>query len=814
MDDPRTRALPADNPFLCRRTSQAEQPRSRQRFCPCGNRLSGRVPKSAGTEVCNRCDVRRRRGLPQLHKADKKKPPPAPVAAAAGRARHLSAAAHPDVQVFDAPGVAHATRHACAAALPIPTESAAGALLQLLHDTAMGSDDDPMAAASAAPSPTLMPMTINEITSDAAIADCKSAGLRALAHAETWTALRTAMAIQGDPTVRPPSAVRSWLAEHYIHSRIVVDQHTAAAVLYEAYSQSRVFVVRNFPGALPPAYASVSEVLRQPPPEESRVYAYNHHGSHVHYFLKTSIPDTPEAQRARDWWASVNLLPDTGIHENVSSGTLWSFISRRAKTLLHVDDADGVATQWVGKKLWVLVRAEEAAEHGIMPIHSDAMREPSPQLHRFTAWHQCTSFQWCILDEGDTIITPRDRLHAVCCIGDLDAVSCGVYCYIAGTPPLPKAGGGPKTSKKRKRSPAPSPSVPSGHPPMLPVAAKAWEVAPTSRVPTVARVVAATLIDEGHTLSSAATMAGASVSTAQRWNNRLHKTGSADDNPRSGRPLATTALEDAAIIRASELNHFATNKEIRHQLALSISEDTIGRRLDAAGLPSRIAAGKLHYTDEERRKRLSFAHGYKNWTAEQWETVIFGDEVTIEGKGRKRHQRVRRPKGHRFDPEYTVHTQIYAPSRHLFACFCSRGPGYCEMYEGKLDGRTLRGLLDRTLLETAADYYDLDHGEHWWFVHDNSSPFKSQEVQTWLHNHGVSVLDFPPRSPDLNPIENVWPRVHKLTDKLHPTTDDALADAFIACWPEVSLDIFTDFAQSMPARIAAVIKANGDATKY
>ena len=102
----------------------------------------------------------------------------------------------------------------------------------------------------------------------------------------------------------------------------------------------------------------------------------------------------------------------------------------------------------------------------------------------------------------------------------------------------------------------------------------------------------------------------------------------ADDEPRSGRPRDTTPLEDAAIVRASELNHFASNKDIRHQLALPVSEDTIGRRLDAAGLPSCVAAGKLHYTDKERQKRLAFCHGYEHWTAEQWESVIFGDEVT------------------------------------------------------------------------------------------------------------------------------------------------------------------------------------------
>ena len=67
--------------------------------------------------------------------------------------------------------------------------------------------------------------------------------------------------------------------------------------------------------------------------------------------------------------------------------------------------------------------------------------------------------------------------------------------------------------------------------------------------------------------------------------------------------------------------------------------------------------------------------------------------------------RVRRPEGHRFDSEYTVHSRIYAPSIHIFACFCSRGPGRCETYEGKLKGKSLLGLLQRTVKQTAADYY-------------------------------------------------------------------------------------------------------------
>jgi predicted protein tyrosine phosphatase len=62
---------------------------------------------------------------------------------------------------------------------------------------------------------------------------------------------------------------------------------------------------------------------------------------------------------------------------------------------------------------------------------------------------------------------------------------------------------------------------------------------------------------------------------------------------------------------------------------------------------------------------------------------------------------------------------------------------------------------------------------------------------------------------DLNPIENIWPRVAAIMDKMHSKTDQEVEEAFLDAWQQIPLDVWTDYAQSMPERIRAVIDASG-----
>jgi transposase len=51
---------------------------------------------------------------------------------------------------------------------------------------------------------------------------------------------------------------------------------------------------------------------------------------------------------------------------------------------------------------------------------------------------------------------------------------------------------------------------------------------------------------------------------------------------------------------------------------------------------------------------------------------------------------------------------------------------------------------------------------------DNAPIHMSNLVKMWLETHGVWMLDFPPYSPDLNPIEHLWLALKRKILELHP----------------------------------------------
>lgn len=133
------------------------------------------------------------------------------------------------------------------------------------------------------------------------------------------------------------------------------------------------------------------------------------------------------------------------------------------------------------------------------------------------------------------------------------------------------------------------------------------------------------------------------------------------------------------------------------------------------------------------------------------------------------------------------------------------------------------GVTARRYIEVLDEYLPtiLDHDSI--FMQDNAPIHKAHAVTKWLEDMGIEVVDWPPYSPDLNPIENLWKMLKAKIIELHPElitmkdnaeTKEHLIQCAQEAWDLLEDDLLNKLAEGMQNRVNAVKAANGWYTKY
>ena len=104
---------------------------------------------------------------------------------------------------------------------------------------------------------------------------------------------------------------------------------------------------------------------------------------------------------------------------------------------------------------------------------------------------------------------------------------------------------------------------------------------------------------------------------------------------------------------------------------------------------------------------------------------------------------------------------------------------------------------------------------------DHSSIHDSRVVQEWLWRQAdVELLDWPPRAPDMNHIENMWSEVKTAMQEtwpvLPPRNSDKLWPLVSDAWDEVasSMRYNRSLIEPMIRRMKSVFEAEGFWTSY
>jgi len=92
----------------------------------------------------------------------------------------------------------------------------------------------------------------------------------------------------------------------------------------------------------------------------------------------------------------------------------------------------------------------------------------------------------------------------------------------------------------------------------------------------------------------------------------------------------------------------------------------------------------------------------------------------------------------------------------------------------------------------------------------------AHETKRWLSEHRIKVLDWPAYSPDLNPIEHLWNEMDHRLRKLpgNISNKDDLWNKIQQVWNEVDIEFCLKLIDTMPQRIADVLKASGGYTRW
>ena len=256
-------------------------------------------------------------------------------------------------------------------------------------------------------------------------------------------------------------------------------------------------------------------------------------------------------------------------------------------------------------------------------------------------------------------------------------------------------------------------------------------------------------------------------------------------------------------------------QELKDSTTMELSIKTLRRALKEAGMRAMAKKKKPRLLPRHIHQCLDFALRHQHWTLEDWKRVVWSDETKINCLGSDGRKWVWKKPGDQLRAQHVQGTVKFGGgSLMIWGCMTAQGVGYACQINGTLDAKLYTHILDDELLQSL-EYYQLEVDKII-FQQDNDPKHTSRVAQKWFEDNQIKVLEWPAQSPDLNSIEHLWVHLKKRLAgyKIEPSGVLELWERVEVEWNKIPVQVCMDLIESMPRRIAAVLKARGGYTKY
>lgn len=279
----------------------------------------------------------------------------------------------------------------------------------------------------------------------------------------------------------------------------------------------------------------------------------------------------------------------------------------------------------------------------------------------------------------------------------------------------------------------------------------------------------------------------------------------------SGRNRKTTAHDDRMIHRLVRTDPSKSTRVIAEELNLNVTMRTINNRIHEFGIRSYFKIKKPLLRKQNVKKRLQFAKKYVNKPLSFWKTILWTDESKYELKNTKRRARVYCKPTERLKTKYTQGTVKHGGGSLLvWGCFSWKGVGKIVKIDGIMTGESYVNILKENLVPSVKK---IGLGRYV-FQQDNDPKHTSKVAKQYFVKKKMKMLEWPPQSPDLNPIEHLWGVLDARIPIESRKNGRDFWEGIQTAWDSISVDILHKLVESMPNRLQEVIASKGGHTSY
>jgi transposase len=326
---------------------------------------------------------------------------------------------------------------------------------------------------------------------------------------------------------------------------------------------------------------------------------------------------------------------------------------------------------------------------------------------------------------------------------------------------------------------------------------------------------------------------GCSHKFVSRWVARHEQLHSVNDKHRSGRPQKADAAAEQHICMAAQLPECTSAADVaaktQQALGLKLSSRTVTRLLKKKGLQHLTAKVVPMLKDSQKLARVTFAKAALRRELCSWRRVMITDSKYF------RLHAMGRPAGRWCTPATrgTVARPKHSIAAHVYMGITYNGVTSLKFVTGthKQVSKYVNPKTKRPHTGVAQDEYTdvlRDHlkpqgdllfqnagkwSGNWQLQQDNAPPHKTATNMAFIADNVPAghFLGWPPNSPDLSPIENLWGWMDSRLHKLHKCKNiEELKQKLEEIRKSIPLSFLHNLFDGMNNRMRRVIELNGD----